>query len=148
MAQIVRRENVELPGGTLKTESQEVRLRGKNKRLLGAEIAEIPLVTDPQGMVHTIADLAEVRDHFVDETAVSFVNNKPTLVISVDRTSSEDLLDIVTEVKHYIAGKKLPFGYTISTWYDQSVNVRDRMELLTTNGLQGLVLVFLSLIHI
>ena len=145
VAQIVRRENVELPGGTLKTDSQEVRLRGKNKRLLGTEIAKIPLVTDPQGIVHTIADLAEVRDHFVDQTAVSFVNNKPTLIISVDRTSSEDLLDIVTEVKHYIAGKKLPFGYTISTWYDQSVNVRDRMELLTTNGLQGLVLVFLAL---
>ncbi|MBI84576.1 MAG: multidrug transporter [Planctomycetaceae bacterium] len=145
VAEIVRRQNVELPGGSLKTESQEVRLRGKNKRLLGTEIADIPLITDPQGIVHTIGDLAEVRDHFVDETAVSFVNNKPALVISVDRTSSEDLLDIVAEVKHYIAGKKLPFGYNISTWYDQSVNVRDRMELLTTNGLQGLVLVFLVL---
>ena len=33
----------------------------------------------------------------------------------------------------------------MSTWFDQSVNVRDRMELLTRNGLQGLVLVFLVL---
>ena len=145
VAQVVRRENIDLPGGTLKTSAQEVRLRGKDKRLLGHEIAQIPLVTDRNGTVHSIGDLAKVRDHFVDETAISYVNGKPALVISVDRTSNEDLLAITKEVNKYMATKTLPYGYEISTWFDQSVNVRDRMETLSRNGLQGLVLVFLTL---
>jgi len=145
VAQIVRRENVELPGGTMKTTSQEVRLRGMNKRLLGSEIAKIPLVTDPNGTVHTLGDLASVRDQFIDETAISYINHQPALVISVDRTTNEDLLAITREVKQYVADKTLPHGYEISSWFDQSVNVRDRMQLLSRNGLQGLVLLFLAL---
>ena len=34
VAGIVRRENVEMPGGTIKTEAQDVLIRSKNKRLL------------------------------------------------------------------------------------------------------------------
>ena len=146
IADVVRRENIELPGGTMKTSAQEVRLRGMNKRILGHEIAEIPLISDPtSGTLHTIGDLAKVRDHFVDETAISYVNERPAVVISVDRTMNEDLLEMVRQVKSYVAGHTMPHGFEMSTWFDQSVNVRDRMELLTRNGLQGLVLVFLVL---
>jgi hydrophobic/amphiphilic exporter-1 (mainly G- bacteria), HAE1 family len=45
VAQVLRRENIELPGGKMNTESQEVLLRGKNKRVVGDDIARIPLVT-------------------------------------------------------------------------------------------------------
>ncbi len=146
IADVVRRENIELPGGSIKTSAQEVRLRGMNKRILGHEIAEIPLISDPtSGTLHTIGDLAKVRDHFVDETAISYVNERPAVVISVDRTMNEDLLEMVRQVKSYVAGHTMPHGFEMSTWFDQSVNVRDRMELLTRNGLQGLVLVFLVL---
>jgi len=61
VARIVRRQNVELPGGTMKTDSQEVLLRGKNRRLVGGQIAEIPLVTRSDGVVLTVGDLGAVR---------------------------------------------------------------------------------------
>ena len=38
VADIIRRENVEIPGGTMRTDSQEVLLRGKNKRTVGEEL--------------------------------------------------------------------------------------------------------------
>ena len=49
VAQIVRRENLEIPGGTIRSEGQEILLRGENKRLIGQQIAELPLVTQPGG---------------------------------------------------------------------------------------------------
>ncbi len=151
VAQILRRKNVELPGGSMKTESEEVLLRGKNKRLRGEEIAKIPLITQPGGATLTVGDLGTVRDEFTDTTAINRINGQPGLVISVNSTSNEDLLVIVAEVKKYLATLEepdsdvLPEGYKIRTWADISVHVRDRMELLTRNGLQGLVLVFLVL---
>ncbi|MEX0938133.1 MAG: efflux RND transporter permease subunit [Pirellulales bacterium] len=145
VAQIVRRENIELPGGTIKTDSQEVLLRGKNRRLIGEEIANIPLVTQPGGVVLTVGDLGVVRDEFADSTAISRINGQPGLVISIDRTMSEDLLTMVEEANQYLETKQLPPGYSFMTWADASVDVRDRLDLLARNGTQGLILVFIVL---
>jgi hydrophobic/amphiphilic exporter-1 (mainly G- bacteria), HAE1 family len=69
------------------------------------------------------------------------------MVIAINRTSSEDLLAITREVKHYVAEKQhhLVAGYSLRTWQDTSVDVKDRMDLLLRNGIQGLLLVFLVL---
>jgi multidrug efflux pump subunit AcrB len=151
VAAIIRRQNLELPGGTMKTDSQEVLLRGKNKRTVGRDIAEIPLLTQPDGVVLTVDDLGTVRDEFVDTTAISRVNGRPGLVISIDKTASEDLLRIVGEVKDFVAstrepgGYQLPDGYELATWADRSLMVEDRLRLLAKNGVQGLILVLLVL---
>ncbi len=145
VADIVRRQNVETPSGNMKTESEEVLLRGKNKRLTGAEIAEIPIVTQSNGVVLTVGDLGVVRDEFADTTSISRINGLPGLSLSVDASSREDLLSITKEVREYTKTAKLPPGYSFKVWGDKSVNVRDRLDLLSRNGLQGLALVFLVL---
>jgi hydrophobic/amphiphilic exporter-1 (mainly G- bacteria), HAE1 family len=146
VADVIRRENVEIPGGTMRTDSQEVLLRGKNKRTVGADILEIPLVTAPGGVVLRVGDLGTVRDEFDDTiTSISRINGRPGLVISIERTTNEDLLAMVADVKSYVAKTKLPPGYEMKIWADESIEVRDRLDMLTRNGLQGLVLVFLLL---
>lgn len=145
VAQIIRRENLELPGGSMKTASEEVLLRGKDKRSLGTEIENIQVLTQPNGDVLTVGDLGTVRDGFDDTTSIQRIDGRPGLVVSVDRTSSEDLFAVVNAVHHYVATKKLPPGYELRTWNDQSVDVRDRLNMLVRNGVSGLVLVFLVL---
>jgi hydrophobic/amphiphilic exporter-1 (mainly G- bacteria), HAE1 family len=147
VAGIIRRENLEMPGGSMKTDSQEMLLRGKNKQLVGERIAKIPLVTQPGGVVLTVDDLGDVRDEFDDTTAINRINGKPGLVISISKTASEDLLAIAEEVNEFVAAEQavMPHGYSLRTWGDESINVRDRMTLLGRNGLQGLVLVLIVL---
>jgi multidrug efflux pump subunit AcrB len=146
VAQIVRRQNVEIPGGTMRTDSQEVLLRGKNKRTVGEHILDIPLVTSPGGVVLRVGDLGTVRDEFDDSvTSISRINGRPGLAISVERTETEDLLAMVADVKRYVETTELPPGYEMVTWGDQSIEVRDRLDMLLKNGIQGLVLVFLLL---
>ncbi|QDU49701.1 efflux RND transporter permease subunit [Gimesia panareensis] len=145
VARTVRRENLELPGGKMNTRSQVLLVRGKNKHLIGREIEKIPLVTEPGGVVLTVDDLGNVHDEFADTTMISEINGKPAMSIAVERTSQEDLLAIVEEVREFVKNTKLPDGYTLKLWKDQSIDVRDRMELLSRNGLQGLILVFITL---
>ena len=145
VANIVRRENMELPGGLIRSESGEILLRGKNKRYSGEEIAKLPLVTLPDGLVLSVGDLATVRDEFADVASTNQINGRPGMVVSVDRTSSEDLLAMVAAVNGYVADAPLPPGYTLVTWADQSIDVRDRLNMLVSNGLQGLVIVFVVL---
>ncbi|GAB5404986.1 MAG: efflux RND transporter permease subunit [Aureliella sp.] len=149
VAQILRRENVELPGGQLRADGQEILLRGKNRREFGEEIKQLPVITQPGGVVLTIDDLGVVRDQFDDSTVINEVNGRPALVISVERTSDEDLLEIADSVHDYVndrvAADTLPAGYKLQVWGDTSIDVRDRMRMLRDNGLQGLLFVFILL---
>jgi multidrug efflux pump subunit AcrB len=145
VAQILRRENVEIPGGQLKADGQEILLRGNNKREFGEEISKLPLITQPGGLVLTVGDLGKVRDDFEDQSAINQVNGKPALVISIDKTSEEDLLKIADAVHKYVDNASIAPGYSLKVWGDTSVDVRDRIRLLRDNGLQSLVLVFVTL---
>ena len=145
VAAMIRAQNVELPGGQLKAEGQEVLLRAKNKGRVGDEIERLPLVTQPGGVVLTVGDLGVVRDEFEDVAAGGEINGRPAMVVNIERTKTEDLLAMVDEVRAYAAQADLPNGYEMVVWGDTSVEVRDRLNLLLRNGAQGLFLVFLVL---
>ena len=145
VADIVRRENLELPGGTIRSQGGEILLRGKNKRYIGQDIAKLPLVTLPDGLVLTVGDLGTVRDDFADVAATNRINGRKGMVVSIDRSSGEDLLAMVAAVRGYTEKVRLPQGYELAVWADQSIDVRDRLEMLVSNGLQGLVIVFVML---
>ncbi len=144
VAAVIRRQNVELPGGTMRTRAHDVLLRGKHKFEVGEEIAELPVLDDLSGDVITVGDLGNVRDEFEDTYFRCRIDGRPGLVISVNRTTSEDLLAMAEEVRDYVRNADFP-GYQLSYWDDRSVDVKDRMQMLVRNGLQGLALVFIVL---
>ena len=145
VAHAIRRENLDLPAGLLKSPSQDVLLKGENKRVVGSEIERIPLITDPNGVALTIGDVASVRDEFSEMTNQTNINGRPALVIEVQKTSDEDLIVVTDAVKEFAAEARVPAGYKLITWDDRSVEVKDRISLLAENALQGLVLVFVCL---
>lgn len=148
VANRLRQRNIEMPGGTMRTESQEILIRSKNKGFIGEEIERIPLLTTPSGGVLTVGEIGTVRDEFTDETAISRINGKPGLIVSINKTPKEDLIAITDEVKNFavnVAPELLPPGYTVEPFSDNSTFVRDRLNLLIRNGWQGMFLVFILL---
>lgn len=141
----IRQRNLELPGGNIRSRGATLLLRGKGKRIRGEEIAKIPILTSPEGVVLTVGDLGVVRDEFVDSTSISQINGRPGLAITIKAGKKEDLLAMADGVREYVRTTAPPPGYEYVTWGDSSVNVRDRLDLLRRNGLQGLVLVFIVL---
>lgn len=144
VATAIRRQNVELPGGVMMTSGQDILMRGKHRFDTGEEIARLPVLHDPSGDVITVGELGHVRDGFEDSFFSCRIDGKPGLVISVNRTKTEDLLAMAQEVRDYVQSKTVP-GYQVLYWDDRSVDVKDRMDMLVRNGLQGLALVFLVL---
>ena len=145
VAAIVRRENLEVPGGSILGDHQEILLRGENKGLVGQEIAALPLVSEPGGAVLTVGDLGTVKDEFTDVASVSEINGMPALVLDVSRTRSEDMLAMTQQVRDYVDTRVLPGGYTMRAYADRSVDVDGRLRLLEKNGAMGLLLVFIVL---
>ena len=144
-AEIIRRENRELPAGTIRSPSQEILLRGNNRRMDGQSIGELPLVTEPGGGVLTVADLGNVRDEFGDTTAINYINGRPALALTLLRNSNQDLLAMIDSVRESLDQNPLPSGYDYVTWGDESIEVRNRLDLLKRNGWQALLIVFVLL---
>ncbi len=147
VAAAIRRENIEMPAGSIRSETTEFLLRGTNRQLVGSEIAKFPVITQPNGVVLTVGDLGRVVDGFADTTMVSYVDNRPCMSLQIDRTPEEDLLQITKEIRAFQEARKqsMPEGYKLVIWYDGSVEVHSRLNLLYRSGAFGLLLVFLTL---
>ena len=145
VADIVRKENIEVPGGTIRTASQDILLRGSNQQSTGESIANIPLIKDAGGTVLSIGDLGQVRDAFADDSAISRINGRPGLSVQIDTTSTEDIINVGKAVHRFIADYEVPDGYQLIAFRDRTGDVEARLLLLVKNGWQGLLLVFVLL---
>jgi multidrug efflux pump subunit AcrB len=160
----VRSENIQTPGGTIRAPSQEINVRTDNRRYDGQGIGELPFITARDGTVIKLNEIAHIRDEFTDGAALATVYTPPPTgipndmasiagrrVISLDvlRNRNEDLLAMVDQVYDFIEKKNhngsLPEGYSLISWGDHSIEVRDRLQLLAENGIQGLLIVMIIL---
>ena len=145
--QVVQRSSLNLPGGSIKTPTQDILVRTAGQRYTGLEFAMLPLLTRPDGTVVTLDEVARVSDGFVEAWRIGRFNGTPSVMVSVFRTGEEDALVISDTVRQYVAEQapQLPAGLSMSVWADDSAIIKSRLDLLSRNGLQGLFLVLLSL---
>lgn len=146
VASAIRNNNIELTGGVIKGEKQEMLIRARYKNYYGEELKSIVVSTGADGQVVRLEDVADVKDRWADEPARSFMNGKKAVVIDVSNTITEDILYICESTKKYIdnfnARDHAVKAYILN---DRSVTLTQRIELLTENGLVGLLLVLLFL---
>jgi HAE1 family hydrophobic/amphiphilic exporter-1 len=147
IAAAVRTGSLDLPGGVIKAAGGEVLIRAKGQRYTGKGFEEIPLITLADGTIIRLGDLADVIDGFQDTEQKGRFNGHPAALVQVRKTRDEDLINIARTVHNYIQKNthKLPPGINMAPWGDLSLIVQDRIDLLVRNGIQGIILVFISL---
>ena len=143
VARAVRRSSLDMPGGSVKTDGGEILLRTKGQAYRGREFEDLVLLTRPDGTHLRLGDVATVVDGFADTDQFSRFDGKPAILLQVFRTGDQGALEIGDLVKAYAKGTQswLPEGAHVSTWRDTTKTLRDRLDLLTRNGLNGFILV-------
>ena len=143
----VQANSLDLPGGSVKTDVGEILVRTKGQRYTGEEFGNIVVITAPDGTSVTLDRIATVRDGFEDVDMAGFLDGKPSAQVSVYRTGEQGVLTVTDAVKEYVADMKdrMPPGVEIATWHDRSEVYKSRMDLLSKNGIIGLILVFICL---
>ena len=66
VAQIVKAFSLDLPAGSIKTEAGEILIRTKGRRYYAKDYEDIPIITQPDGTVVTLGQIAEISDGFED----------------------------------------------------------------------------------
>jgi multidrug efflux pump subunit AcrB len=147
VADIIGRSALELPGGSVKTDQGEILVRVKDRRDLGPEFAALPIITTPDGSVVRLEDLGTVTDGFEDTDLFARYNNQPAVLLNIYRVGDQTPISVSDAVKKHMERLEamLPPGVQLAKRSDSSQIFRQRMDLLTRNGLLGLCLVFLLL---
>ncbi|WP_438985391.1 efflux RND transporter permease subunit, partial [Aequoribacter sp.] len=147
IGQTVRASSLDLPGGSLDTPSGEILVRTQGQAYRGQEFEDIIVKADRDGRRVNIAEIAKVRDAFVDADMSARFNGAQTMSIMVSRVGKEDTIQIADAVKAYLGELEptLPEGMHVQIWKDESADLTDRLEVLVKNARSGLVLVLIVL---
>jgi multidrug efflux pump subunit AcrB len=147
IAGIIRRTALELPAGGVKTTSGEVLVRTAERRDFGQQFESIPVVTDSNGTVVTLGEIADVRDGFSDIDLEARYDGQPAVLLNVYRSGDETPIQVSNTARRYLEESEglLPPGLSMAVLSDQSVMYRERVDLLIRNARLGLLLVLLVL---
>lgn len=144
VAEIVRANSRNFPGGLMRTEGEEIRLRTMGRNYTGADFASIVALSRPSGEVITLDRIAVIRDDFDEDAIISRFNGRPCVAVVVQKTAEEDTLAIDAEVRAYVERKQaqLPPGVYLEPWGGFTDLLQSRLRMLTRNGLIGVLIVF------
>ncbi len=146
IANVVARQGIDLPSGSLETHDRDLLIRFTDLRRTPAELADLVVISASSGAEIRLGAIARISDRFeLDEEKILF-NGKRAALLQVIKTKQQDTLKVMNEVNRFLDQSLRPAappGVEFFITQDRSSIVKDRLSLLTKNGGQGLVLVFL-----
>lgn len=148
VAQAIRRSSLTVGAGVIDDASGQTQLMTRGQAYEARDFHDIVIAQQGDGNQILLRDVAAVVDGFTDG-AVSFrYQNAPTLLLTVIASENPDVVQLSKEV-HELLDKEirpaLPEGVGIDPLIDESDSFRDRLNLLASNGVSGLLLVFVAL---
>ena len=147
VANAIKAQSIDLPAGTLETKSGDLVLRYADQRRKPREFAELVIKSSADGGIVRLKDIATVAKTFeFAEDKVTF-NGKRAALIEIAKTPNQDTLKIKGLIDTILENERAsaPPGVSLDISQDVSPNIVDRLRILTDNGIQGLVLVFLTM---
>ncbi len=147
ISELITKSAVDVPAGGIKAEGGEILLRTSERRDFASEFKNIPLISNPDGTIVTLGEIAQIKDGFADSDREAYYNRERAVLFSVYRTGDQTPIQISKEVNKYLEtlAPSLPENIIFSIYNDRSDLYRQRLELLLRNGTFGLILVLLTL---
>lgn len=143
VSQVIRSWSIDLPGGAIRSDAGDIRLRTTGQAYTGREFEQIVLLTRPDGTRVRLGDVANVVDGFAEIESYSFFNGVRSFGLNAMATVDENPIEVAAAIKEYVANKQqtLPQGVQLTAWGDSSEMLDERMDMMLKNMWMGGLLV-------
>ena len=147
VSRAIRQSSFDMPGGSIRSRSGEILIRTTGQAYYGEEFADVVVLTRNDGTRVMLSDIAEIRDTFQEGDLKAEFNGVRAAMVNVSQVGSEDLIQIARDAQQVVAQyqRQLPPGVTTDIWINTSLELQERMSVLTRNAGGGLILVLLIL---
>lgn len=143
--QILRAENLNLPAGEVKKGSQEITVRTQGEIKSVEEFKDIP-ISLANGSVVYLGDLSEIFMSNKDINAISKLDGKRSVNVSVQKQSGTNTVTVSREINKEIENIRNELkGIKIATVMDQSEYIEQAIKTVAINALMGGILAVLIL---
>lgn len=142
----VAASNIRTTGGIVRGERVEFTIRVDERSYYAKGFNEIVLRALPNGTIIRLEDVAKIEDKFSEDTNKGSLDGVPAVFIQVTTTNEEDILAASEFIKEYIEEFNTQNNTVKAVLVDDAtISLVERIELLTDNGLLGVLLVFILL---
>lgn len=147
VAQAIANDSLNLPAGSIKADTGDILLQTRGQAYRGGDFENIVIRQSDSGAKIRLGDIAEIDDGFEEVNAIARFNGENAVFLAIKAPNKPNVLATSEAIKAYIAerNKTLPQGMELTLWLDSSYSFKGRIETLVTNGVGGLVLVFIVL---
>ncbi|MCG8406594.1 MAG: efflux RND transporter permease subunit [Phycisphaerales bacterium] len=140
---VVERQSVDLPVGTIETGERDILVRFVDQRKSVRELEELVVVGGRAGGELKVRDIGRVVDLFELEEDRIILGDRRAGLLAVKKTKDQDILRVANTVKDFVDDERARHPkLDIRITQDHSTLVADRLTMLTRNGWQGMILVF------
>ena len=147
VAESIRDEAVDIPGGLIQSQQGEILVRTNAKAYNKSDFESIPVLKRPDGSTLRIGEIATVIDGFSDTEIKSLFNGKEAILLRIFAVGNQSALEVSEAVRDFADSIKLtlPEGIEIEAFRDFTFYLKSRLNMLIENGIYGLILVFIIL---
>lgn len=144
VAERVRRQNISRPAGLIETEGGDLIVRYEDERRDPMGLHDLVILEGASGGQVRLGDIATLDERFENDWDAVEFNGAPAALLEVTKTKAQDSLDVMDALNAFLDAERAraPPGVVLEVTADMASIVRDRLDTLSTNGIQGLFLVF------
>ncbi len=145
LSNIISASSIDIPAGSFADGALRVRSLGKRHR--ATDFADIEVLVRSDGSSVLLGDVADLKDGIKDSSVLIFHDLMPAVNLVIQRSETNDSLKINDIVQTYLSEKveTLPASLTLAQHNVQADLISERIELMVSNGISGLVIVLLVL---
>jgi multidrug efflux pump subunit AcrB len=147
ISQAIRNSNLNISSGSVLTNQEEILIRSYNKKYHASDLENIEVVSSINGQKIRLADICNVKEQWPENRFYSEYNGKKSVGFNVMYNNNEDVVQVV-KITEDIAQKyeaKYSGLVHFNTFIKETDELQERIDLMSQNGLLGLVLVVVLL---
>lgn len=147
VANLIRQSSLDVPAGAVETKTGEVLLRMQERKVWADEFANIDIISSESGTTVKLSDIATITDGFEETGFHGEFNQQKTVDLEIFRIGDQSPLEIEEIVKEILVEYEasLPPGVSVRIDSNRAEDYRERLSLLTENGLMAIVIVLVIL---
>ncbi|MDA0841610.1 MAG: efflux RND transporter permease subunit [Planctomycetota bacterium] len=147
VGQIVAATNLDLPGGQIKSDAGNIRVRTTGEEDRARQFEQIIIRSRPDGTAIRLSDVAKVRETFEDNVKIGRYEGRSAVSVTVFKQKAQDALVIADAVKKYVAenSERMGGAIKVATTTNLARFIEQRIQLMLKNAGYGLILVLAAL---